>query len=146
MSTQAIAERVDRTALRTNQAFIVTLLTLGFLLNQPLLVVLVALVMLAGTVTPQLALFQRIYRDLLKPAGILKPDVVVESAAPHRFAQGMGGSVLALAVAGLLGGLTALGWALTILVIVLAAVNLLLGFCAGCFIYFQIDRLRGRAQ
>jgi hypothetical protein len=98
--------------------------------------------MVAGTVTPALALFQRSYRDLLKPAGLLKPDVQVEANAPHRFAQGMGGSVLLIAVAAFLAGAVALGWALSILVIVLAAVNLFFGFCAGCFVFFQIQRLR----
>ena len=34
------------------------------------------------------------------------------------------------------------GWALAIVVIVLAAINLIFGFCAGCFVYFQLARLR----
>ncbi|GAB4120895.1 MAG: DUF4395 domain-containing protein [Roseiflexaceae bacterium] len=135
-------ERVDRTALRFNQAAIITLLVIGFVLNQPILVVVVAAVMVAGTVTPALALFQRIYRDGLRPAGLLKPDVHAEANAPHRFAQGMGGTVLVLASIALFAGAAAIGWALTLLVVALAAVNLFFGFCAGCFIYFQIERLR----
>jgi hypothetical protein len=135
-------ERVDRTALRFNQASIITLLVIGFVLNQPILVVVVAAVMVAGTVAPALALFQRIYRDGLRPAGLLKPDVHAEANAPHRFAQGMGGAVLVLASIALFAGAAAIGWALTLLVVALAAVNLFFGFCAGCFIYFQIERLR----
>src|SRR5512141_3027573 len=113
----------DRTTLRVNQAFIIALLVVGFLLNQPVFVVFVAAVMAIGTAFPQAALFQRIYRDLLKPAKVLQPDLHEEDPAPHRFAQGMG-----------------LGWALTIIVIALAAVNLVFGFCAGCFVYFQLQR------
>jgi hypothetical protein len=135
-------ERVDRTGLRFNQASIITLLVIGFVLNQPILVVVVAAVMVAGTVAPALALFQRIYRDGLRPAGLLKPDVHAEANAPHRFAQGMGGAVLVLASIALFAGAAAIGWALTLLVVALAAVNLFFGFCAGCFIYFQIERLR----
>lgn len=133
---------VDRTALRVNQASIIVMLALAFLLDQPWLVALVAAVMVLGTITPQLALFQRFYRDVLRPAGLLKPDVHAEAAAPHRFAQGLGGGVLIAATAALFAGLGVLGWALALVVVALAAINLAFGFCAGCFIYFQLTRLR----
>jgi hypothetical protein len=142
---QAIGERVDHTALRVNQALIIVFLTAAFLLDRSWVVVFVAAVMVLGTITPALALFQRLYRDVLKPAGLLKPDVRAEAAAPHRFAQGMGGSVLVIASIALFAGALAVGWALAILVIVLAAVNLFFGFCAGCFVFFQLQRLRRSA-
>ena len=131
---------LDRTTLRVNQALIITFLVLGFLLNQPVFVVFVAAVMAIGTAFPQAALFQRFYRDILKPAKLLQPDVREEDAAPHRFAQGMGAGVLILALIGFIIGASALAWALTIVVIALAAVNLVFGFCAGCFVYFQLQR------
>ena len=90
----------------------------------------------------QAALFQRIYRDVLRPAGLLKPDLHDEDAAPHRFAQGMGAAVLLIATIALFAGAQALGWGLSFVVIALAAVNLFFGFCAGCFVYFQLQRLR----
>jgi hypothetical protein len=142
---QAVGERVDHTALRVNQALIIVFLTAAFLLDRSWIVVFVAAVMVLGTITPALALFQRLYRDVLKPAGLLKPDVRAEAAAPHRFAQGMGGSVLVIASVALFAGALAVGWALAILVIVLAAVNLFFGFCAGCFVFFQLQRLRRSA-
>ncbi|MFQ5399387.1 MAG: DUF4395 family protein, partial [Anaerolineae bacterium] len=85
--------------------------------------------------------FKRIYRHLLKPAGIVRPNVITDNPEPHRFAQGFGGVVVALAVAALLAPLPALGWALAWLVVALAALNLFLGFCAGCFLYYQLNRL-----
>ena len=139
---QVIGERVDQTALRFNQASIIVCLTAAFLLDRSWLVVFVAAVMVLGTISPALALFQRLYRDVLKPAGLLKPDVHAEAAAPHRFAQGMGGAVLVVACVALLAGALAVGWALATLVIVLAAVNLFFGFCVGCFVFFQLQRLR----
>ncbi len=134
--------RVDRTALRVNQAFIIGFLALAFVLDQPWLAAFVFAVMAIGTAFPQAALFQRIYRDLLRPAGLLKPDVQDEAAAPHRFAQGMGAAVLLIATVALFAGALALGWGLSFVVIALAAVNLFFGFCAGCFVYFQLQRLR----
>jgi hypothetical protein len=54
----------------------------------------------------------------------------------------MGAIVLLLAVVALFAGAATLGWGLTFVVIALAAVNLIFGFCAGCFVYFQLQRLR----
>lgn len=138
------AASVDRTALRVNQASIVLLLTLGFLFNQLWLVAFVAAVMALGTALPALELFKRVYRDALRPAGLLKPDVHAEDPTPHRFAQGMGAAVLLIALLAFLAGAPVVGWGLTLLVIALAAVNLVFGFCAGCFVFFQLQRLRGR--
>jgi hypothetical protein len=148
MRSESIAARpeavvpLDRTALRVNQALIIAFLAIGFLLDQAWLVVFVYAVMAVGTAAPRAALFQRLYRDVLRPAGLLKPDLHAEDAAPHRFAQGMGAAVLLLAVLALFAGAAALGWGLVFVVIALAAVNLLFGFCAGCFVYFQLARLR----
>ncbi|MFL5805627.1 MAG: DUF4395 family protein, partial [Roseiflexaceae bacterium] len=81
-------------------------------------------------------------RDILRPAGLLRPDLHAEDAAPHRFAQGMGAAVLLVASAALFAGAAVFGWGLAFVVIALAAINLIFGFCAGCFVYFQLQRLR----
>lgn len=132
---------VDQSALRVNQAFIIVLLILAFILDSPLMVALVALVMLLGTAAPRAALFKLAYRRLLRPSGLIKPDVIADNPEPHRFAQGFGGVLLGLALIALLIGPAILGWALAWLVIALAALNLFLGFCAGCFLYYQLNRL-----
>jgi hypothetical protein len=138
----AASTSVDHTALRVNQAAIIVLLAAGFVLNQVWLVVFVCAVMALGTAYPPAALFQRFYRDVLRPAGLLRPDPRAESPAPHRFAQGLGAAVLLAASLALFGGACALGWGLVFVVIALAAVNLFFGFCAGCFVFFQLSRLR----
>ena len=97
--------------------------------------------MLLGTTFPRLSLFKTIYRRLLRPVGLAKPDIKRDNPEPHRFAQGFGGVVLALAVISFLAGISTFGWLLVWVVIGLAALNLFLGFCAGCFIYYQLNRL-----
>ncbi len=138
---QATDRKVDQSALKVNQAFIIGLLILAFVLDSVWLVAVVAAAMLLGTAVPSLALFKGIYQRGLKPAGIVKPDVIVDNPEPHRFAQGFGGVVLVGALVALVAGATTLGWGLVGLVIVLAALNLFLGFCAGCFVYYQLNRL-----
>ena len=133
--------KVDQSALRVNQTFIIGLSILAFVLDNVWLVAFVGAVMLLGTAVPSLALFKRIYQHALRPAGLIKPDLIVDNPEPHRFAQGFGGTVVALAVMALVSGLPVLGWGLVWLVIALAALNLFLGFCAGCFVYYQLGKL-----
>jgi hypothetical protein len=135
------SRKVDHSALKVNQAFIIAFLILAFVLNSLWLVVFVAAVMLLGTAAPSLSLFKRVYQHVLRPAGLVKPTVILDNPEPHRFAQGFGGVVLLGAIAALFAGAAALGWALVGLVVVLAALNLFLGFCAGCFVYYQLNRL-----
>ena len=45
--------------------------------------------------------------------------------------------MLILASIALLTGATTLGWGLVFVVVFLAAANLIFGFCAGCFVYFN---------
>lgn len=141
MMNQTISRQVDQSALQVNQTFIIGLLVTAFVLDSVWLVAFVGVVMLLGTAVPPLALFKRIYQHLLRPTGLVKPDVIMDNPEPHRFAQGFGGVVVALALAALLAELSVLGWMLTAVVVTLAALNLFLGFCAGCFVYYQLNRL-----
>lgn len=131
---------VDHTALKFNQASIIVLNVVAFLFNQPWLVAFVAAVMLVGTIYPPASLFKVIYARVLKPAGLLKPHPVQDIPQPHLFAQGLGGIFLLLATIAFLAGVPVVAWVLTGIVVALAAINLFLGFCAGCFIYYQFAR------
>jgi hypothetical protein len=132
--------KVDHTALRFNQTCIIGLLILAFLVDAPWLVAFVAVVMLVGAWQPNAGLFKQIYGRWLKPAGLLKPEIRADEPQPHLFAQGMGGLVLLVSTLTLFAGAPVLGWVLAGFVVVLAAVNLLLGFCVGCFLHLQLAR------
>jgi hypothetical protein len=135
---------VDHSALKVNQTGIVATVLVAFFgsyFYQPLLVLipLLAVVLLLGTFAPQLALFKQIYFKVLKPAGIVKPRPVQDRPEPHNFAQGLGGVFLAIASVFLL-PLPVVGLALSLLVAVLAFVNLAFGYCLGCQIYYQLGK------
>ena len=131
--------KVDHTAIKTNQAVIITLNILAFIINAPWLAGFVALVMIAGTLLKAPG-FKYIYR-ILKSAGLAKPDVLLDNPEPHRFAQGFGGVVMLAGTVFLLAGATVLGWGLVWLVTALAALNLFGGFCVGCAVYYWLSRL-----
>jgi hypothetical protein len=132
--------QVDHSALRTNQAFIIGLLILGFVLDAPVLVMFVAAVMLVGTVFPSAGLFKRIYQHLLKPSGLVRSDVKLDNPEPHLFAQAVGGIVLLVAAVLFAAGAGGIAWVLSGVVVALAALNLFAGICVGCLIYYQFNR------
>ncbi len=132
---------VDHNVLRTNQAFIIGLLILAFVLDAPLLVALVAAVMLLDSAVPGTSLFKAVYLRLLKPQGWVKPDLRRDNPEPHRFAQTVGGTVLLAALLLFALGLPVLGWSLAWLVVALAALNLFAGICVGCLMYYALHRL-----
>lgn len=133
--------KVDHSALRVNQAMIIGLLLAAFVANAAWLVALIMLVMTYGTARQQPG-FKAVYANVLKPRGWVKPDVVNDNPEPHVFAQGFGAVVLLGAVIALFTGFSAFGWGFAWLVIALAALNLFGGFCAGCAVYYWLNRLR----
>ena len=133
--------KVDHSALRTNQAFIIALLILAFVTDAKWLVTFVAAVMLIGTAMPHVALFKAVYLYLLKPSKIVRPDVRADNPEPHLFAQGVGGTFLAAATIAFIANAATIGWVLTWIVIGLAALNLFAGICVGCMMYYWFNRL-----
>jgi len=138
MSTNTLTN-VDHTAIKTNQAVIITLNIIAFILNAPWLAGIVALAMILGTLLKSPG-FKFVYRAL-KSIGIVKPDILLDNAEPHRFAQGFGGVVMLFGTVALYAGAPVLGWGLVWMVTALAALNLFGGFCAGCAMYYWLNRL-----
>ncbi len=133
--------KVDHSAIRTNQAFIIGLLVIAFVLDAKWLVAFVSAVMLIGTVFPKVALFKAVYWYILKPLKIARPEVQRDNPEPHLFAQGVGGTVLLIATVAFVANVAVLGWALSWVVVALAALNLFAGICVGCLMYYWFNRL-----
>ena len=138
---------VDVNALRTNQALIVLFVVFAFVLGSTAgvwVILAVSASLAIGAAFPGKGPFQSFYRHVLLPTGIVRPQRRPDDPAQHRFAQGMGAAVLLLAAIALFAGVDVLGWTLAFIVVTLALVNLLFGFCAGCFVFLQINRFRER--
>ena len=138
MTTQTL-QKVDHSALKANQLFIISLNILAFVLNLPVIAALVALAMGLGSALGVPG-FGFIYKSVLKPRGWMKPDVLDDNPEPHRFAQFVGFLFMAGGSAALFLGATVLGWALVWIVVALAALNAFGGFCVGCAVYYWLAR------
>ncbi len=140
MTSQTL-QKVDHSALKTNQLIIITLSIVAFILDVPALAAFVALVMGLGSAlkTPG---FGFVYKNLLKPRGWMKPDVLNDNPEPHRFAQFLGFLFMTAGSIALYLGASVLGWGLVWLVVALAALNAFGGFCVGCAVYYWLSRFQ----
>jgi hypothetical protein len=143
VSGTAIASpRVDTHLLKFSQAGTILLSALAFLFNQPIIVLIAAIVLALSAVVPSVGPFRLLYRGVVLPLHLLKPRVVEDDPAPHRFAQGVGAVFLvASSLVLLLTQVFVLGWTLDLIVFFLAGLNFTVGFCAGCFVYYHLGRL-----
>jgi hypothetical protein len=139
---QRAVPRVDTHLIHFGQGGVVLLTGLAFALQAPVLVAVAAATLLIAAAVPAFGPFRLLYRGMVVPLGLLRPRVVEDDPAPHRFAQGVGATFLAASSLVLyLTNAVAVGWALDLIVFVLAGINLTVGFCAGCFVYYQLGRL-----
>ena len=139
--TSHTLQKVDHAALKANQLFIISLSILAFIFNQPWLAAFVALVMGLGSAF-KVPGFLPIYKNILKPRGWMKPDVLDDNPEPHRFAQFLGFLFMTAGSISLFLGATILGWILVWIVVALAALNAFGGFCVGCAVYYWLSRLQ----
>jgi len=139
MTSQTL-QKVDHSALKANQLFIISLNILAFILGLPVIAAFVALMMGLGSALKKPG-FGFIYQSILKPRGWMKPDVLDDNPEPHRFAQFVGFLFMTGGSIALFVGSTVLGWILVWIVVALAALNAFGGFCVGCAMYYWFARL-----
>lgn len=134
--------RVDTHLAKFSQACTVLLTGLAFLLSQPVIALIAAIVLALSAIAPAVSPFRLLYRGIMLPLHLLYPRIVEDDPSPHRFAQGVGATFLiASALVLFLTKATAVGWTLDLTIFVLSGINLTIGFCAGCFVYYHLGRL-----
>ena len=132
---------VDQSVIKVSQSATISVMVFAFIVDSWVLVALVASVNLIGVLSPSVALWRQLYLRVLKPSGIIHPQVIHDNPEPHSFAYGVGGVFAAVSVIILVTGSDIIGWILGWFLIGLAAFNLFAGFCLGCFLYYQLHRL-----
>jgi len=141
MATTETLRKVDQNGLKTGQAVTILLLIAAFVLSSWVLVAFVAVAQLLGALDVPFAPYRLFYQNVVKPAGWTKPNVIADNPEPHRFAMLVGALFNGVATLALLAGAPVVGWVLVGIVVVLANLNFWLNFCAGCWMYYQFNRL-----
>jgi len=132
--------KVDHNSIKFSQVSLTVLALVAFVSDAAWLVGILAVIMAISTAVPGWGAFRAAYRYAALPSGLLRPNVVDDDPAPHRFAQGVGAAFLGASWIALAAGTPVLGWALTLIVAALAMLNVVFNFCAGCFVYYQLRR------
>ena len=133
-------QQVDQNELRTHQLMIQLGLLAGFVTDRWEWVAAQAIVFLLTILFPKHGPYVLFYHKVLKPMGLLKNDIRVDIPQAHRFAMSIGFLVTGISSYLLYNGYALTGWALVWLVIILGFVAFM-GWCAGCFSYFMLNRL-----
>ncbi len=133
--------KIDHSAIKVSQAVLILLNILAFIIDSHTIVLVTGILMVLGTILGKPA-FGFVYQWLLKPAGSIKAEILLDNPEPHRFAQGLGSVFLAAASLALFNQAILLGWSLVWIVTALAALNLFAGFCVGCMVYYWLARMR----
>lgn len=131
---------VDHSAIKTGQLLSIAMLITALVLNRWELVGVLAVIFLITALINPLGPFVLVYRLLLKPIGAVKPDMRIDNLQPHLFGQAVGAASAAIAAFALYAGYAYAGWILVFVLIVLTAISFK-GWCIGCFLYFQLNRM-----
>lgn len=130
---------VDHAAIKTGQILAIATLTGAFVLDLWEPVAVLAGIFLITAVLFEWGPFSLVYHLFLKPLGLVEPDLRTDNAQPHRFGQAVGSVSAVLAAAALYFNYTTLGWILVWVLIALTGISFM-GWCIGCFIYYQFNR------
>lgn len=135
MSTQ-----VDHAEIKLGQIFTMLISVAAFVLAEPAyLIVLGSIFLVTGLYRP-LSPFVLVYRHVAQPLGLMRSDYRLDNIQPHAFGQIIGAATVAIAVALLQMGHDAAGWTIVWMLFGLTLASYL-GWCIGCFLYYQLYRL-----
>jgi len=131
---------VDQAEMRVQQFGVITLFLTAFVLDRWELVALQSVIFGLTFINPGFSPYIALYRHVLQPAGLIRPDRRLDNLEPHRFATMIGLLVSSSATVLLAAGYASIGWGLVWLIVVLAGIAFA-GWCAGCFSYYMLNRL-----
>lgn len=133
---------IDPRGPRFNQSMLTIGLVVGFVFQWWYMVPILAVVLFLGAAFgPRYGPFLWVYAHVIRPR--LAAPAELEDPRPPRFAATVGVIFLTAATLAFLVGATTLGWALALVVAVLAALAAVSGICVGCEIYLFVARRRG---
>lgn len=135
MSTQ-----VDHAEIKTGQLMTIFIAVAAFVAREPAWLIALGAFFLVTALFRPLSPFVISYRLLVKPLGLMKSDYRLDNIQAHAFGQLIGAVVAAVCVALLYNGYALAGWALVWVLVALTLVSYL-GWCIGCFLYYQFNRL-----
>lgn len=134
------ARMVDQSELRLAHLFVIAMVLTGFIADRWEFVAGQAVIFLLSVIALPLNPVIALYRAVLRPTGIIKPDWRIDNMEAHRFAMIMGIFVAGAAAYCIYAGYTAIGWGIVWMIVALSAFAII-GWCMGCFSYYMMNKM-----
>ena len=132
--------QVDHAEIKLGQIFTMLLSVVAVMFVKPSYLIVLGSIFLVTAVYRPLSPIVLIYRYVVKPLGLMRSDYRLDNIQPHAFGQFIGAITVALALALLYMGYHPAGWAIVWVLFSLTLISYL-GWCVGCFLYYQLYRL-----
>lgn len=135
-----MSRQVDHAEIKLGQIFTMLLSVAAVVFAEPAYLVVLGGVFLVTAVYRPLSPFVLVYRYVVRPLGVIRSDYRLDNIQPHAFGQFIGAITVMLALALLYMGYRQAGWAIVWVLFGLTLISYL-GWCVGCFLYYQLHRL-----
>lgn len=132
-------KQIDHSEIRFGQAMTIAVAVAGYITGYWEIIAGLGAAFLATAISFRLGPFNNLYRLVIRPLGIIKPDLRNDHAEPHRFGQAVGVVTAMSAVSLILSGYTLAGWSVVWVLVALTALSFS-GWCIGCFIYYMLNK------
>lgn len=137
---QRMARQVDHAEIKTGQILTLLASAIAFWLQDPRWLIALGMIFLVTAVARPFSPFVWTYRYLVAPLRLMRSDYRLDNIEAHSFGQLVGAATVVVILALLNTGFEAAAW---VVVGVLFGLTLIsyLGWCVGCFLYYQMNRL-----
>lgn len=134
-----MATQVDHAEIKLGQLLTMAMAALAFALNEPLWLIALGVIFLVTGLIRSLSPFVLLYRYMVKPLNIMHSDYRLDNIQPHAFGQLIGALTVVIALGLYFMEYQIAAWVVVAVLFVLTLVSYL-GWCIGCFMYYQLNR------
>jgi len=135
-----VSMQVDHAEIKTGQLLTMLIAVVAFVTKEPAWLMALVLFFLVTAFYRPASPFVLVYRFFIKPFGLMQSDYRLDNIQPHAFGQLVGALTVAVCLTLLYLDYLTAGWIILWILIGLTLVSWL-GWCIGCFLYFQLNRL-----
>lgn len=132
--------QVDHAEIKLGQILTMALSALAFVLSDPRWLIALGGIFLITALIRPLSPFVLLYRLVIRPLNVMHSDYRLDNIQPHSFGQLIGALTAAIAFVLIHQGFIIAGWTVVWILFGLTLVSYL-GWCIGCFMYYQLNRL-----
>lgn len=135
-----MTNHVDHAEIKFGQLLTIGISAAALVLQDSLTLMLLGVVFLLSGSVRGISPFSVLYRRVIQPQGLMRSDYRLDNIQPHKFGQLIGALTVAIALGLIEYGYPITGWGVVVVLILLTAISYA-GWCIGCFLYYQLNRL-----